>query len=280
MRISARTRIAGVMGSPVDHSLSPLLHNAAYEATGFDGVYVALPVEPGQIKLAVRGLRALGFIGANVTVPFKREVLGLCDRLDRLAEAVGAVNTLVRGSDGLITGFNTDVGGFADALAEFAPDLMESGGRALVLGSGGAARSVVAALQGRFTISAVARRTEDALGLLDLGATEVLLWTEEALARLVGEAVLLVDATSASLSEDGERALPERVPVELMPKRALACSLVYHREPRLLTEAKASGVRVMDGGNMLIHQAARAFTLMTNIPAPVPAMRAAFLAAR
>lgn len=276
-RIDARTRLAAVIGWPVEHSRSPTLHNAAYAATGMNAVYVALPVAPDRLAEALAGIRALGFLGVNVTVPHKEAAIASCHRVDPLAASVGAVNTIVVRPDGRLAGYNTDVGGFQDSLEEEVPDVLTSRGRAVVLGAGGAARAVTLALrERRLEVVVVARDVERARGLLRLGAGEALPWTKAALAAALPGANLLVDSTSAGLSRATEKEIPAPIPLDLLPDGAVVCSLVYHRKPALLAAARARGLRVVDGSGMLIHQAARAFTLMTGTPAPVEAMRVAF----
>jgi shikimate dehydrogenase len=255
MIITGATRLAAVIGWPVEHSRSPALHNAAYAATGIDAVYVALPVAPGPGKLGeiVRALAAVRALGVNITVPHKADALAICDPVDPLATRASAVNTIVFDEAGKLHGHNTDVGGFADALDErgVAP------GRAIVLGAGGAARAVSVALEDRgHDVSKIARRE----------------WS--ALPDGIRDATLIVDATSAEIAPGGTFAEP--VPIDRARPDALVCTLVYHRETPLLSAARARGLATMDGASMLIHQAARAFTLMTGVRAPLEVMRAAF----
>ena len=139
--IRGTTRLAGVVGWPVEHSRSPQMHNAAYAALGVDWAYVPLAVPPGRLADAVRGLAALGFAGVNVTIPHKQAVAGLVDELSDAAREAGSVNTVLVRDDGSLRGETTDGDGLLDALGEL-PD-----GRAVVLGAGGSARSVVAALR-------------------------------------------------------------------------------------------------------------------------------------
>jgi shikimate dehydrogenase len=262
-------RLAAVLGWPVAHSRSPALHNAAYRALDIDAVYVALAVAPGELPAALEGVRALGFLGVNVTVPHKEEARRLCDEVDRLAAEVGAVNTiLVR--DGRLVGANTDVAGFARALAEAGG----ASGPVVILGAGGSARAVAAAVRAdggepRF----VARRPEKARAL---GAAFP--WTPAGLGEALDGAGLVVDTTSVGLAADSDASHPAPVPLERLDKTALVASLVYHREPGLLARARALGLRTMDGAAMLVHQAALAFTLMTGHEAPLAVMRAAFAA--
>jgi shikimate dehydrogenase len=271
LAISAATRLAGVIGWPTRHSRSPALHNAAYRAAKLDAVYLAFAVEPSRLPAALHALPALGLMGVNVTVPHKAAALEICDEVDALARAIGAVNTIVV-KGGRLSGTNTDAAGFRRALdEEGAP-----AGRAVVLGAGGAARAVVLALLRRgHEVLVVARDVKRAAPLLASGAQEVLPWETGALAEATAGAALLVDATSAALSPEAERAVPAEIPLGSLPSDALVVSLVYHREPELLRRARARGLSTMDGGSMLVHQAAEAFTLMTGVEAPLAAMRKA-----
>lgn len=274
------TGVAGVIGWPIDHSLSPAIHNAAFRALGIDAVYTAFAVPPEDLAAALVGVRALRLLGLNVTVPHKRAAMLLCDEVSDVAVATGAVNTIVP-RDGKLWGTNTDVEGFAGSLAGARPR------RAVVLGAGGAAAAVVVALRklaaggaAGLSVSVVARDADAARPLLDLGAGEVLPWTEPALAGVLAGADLLVDATSAGLDETRERALPAPVPLDALAGDAWVCSLIYHRRPALLADAAARGLRTLDGADMLVRQAAASFTLFTGEPAPLDAMRAALRAAQ
>lgn len=263
-------KVAAVLGWPVTHSRSPALHNAAYRALGIDAVYVPLAVAPGTLGAALGGVRALGFLGVNVTVPHKEEARRLCDEVDALATEVGAVNTVVV-RDGRLLGANTDVAGFARALAEAGG----ASGPVVILGAGGSARAVAAAVRAEGgEPRVVARRPERAR---DLGAAFP--WTAAGLAEALEGAGLVVDTTPTGLSSQegvGEASHPAPVPLEALDSHAIVASLVYHREPALLARARARGLRTMDGAGMLVHQAALAFTLMTGREAPLEIMRAAF----
>src|SRR5712691_2004515 len=146
MRITGRTRLAGIMGWPIAHSRSPALHNFWLDEQGIDGVYVPLPVRPEQLAPALRALPALGFRGCNLTIPHKQLALSIVDRVEPLARRIGAMNTVIVASDGSLEGRNTDVYGFRESLRDSAPDWDPAAGVAVVLGAGGAARAVVAAL--------------------------------------------------------------------------------------------------------------------------------------
>jgi shikimate dehydrogenase len=264
--IGGTTRVGAVIGWPVDHSRSPALHNAAFAALGIDAVFVALPVQPARLPAALRGMAALGFLGASVTVPHKQACRDLCDRLDAAAEAIGAVNCVAFARDELV-GHNTDAAGFVDALAA---ELGRGarGARAVLLGAGGAARAVAHGLAsaGAAAVTVVARRAADWCPVRG--------WDE--LAGLAGGADLLIDCTSAAL---GGQPYPAPVPLEALPGGAAVVSLMYGRPQPLLEAARARGLAAMDGAAMLVHQGARAFTIWTGRPAPVDAMRAAMEAA-
>lgn len=263
--VGARTRVGAVIGWPVEHSRSPALHNAAFAAAGIDAVFVALPVAPGDVAEAVRGMASLAFLGASVTVPHKQAVIDACDRLDPSAEAVGAVNCLCF-DDGAVIGHNTDAGGFVDALAEVATG-DPAGRRAVLLGGGGAARAVAAGLRGAGAEIAVIARAPERVGWIEAAP-----WTPATLDEMLPDCDILVDCTSAGLSADGERRLPAPIPVDSLPQAAIVATLVYHRETALLAAARSRGLTCVDGAGMLVHQGARAFALWTGQTAPVDAM--------
>src|SRR5712671_7469015 len=137
MKITGRTHLAGIIGWPVSHSRSPLLHGFWLDETGIDGAYVPLPVKPDHLERALRALSVLGFRGCNLTVPHKQAALAIVDRVDPLARRIGAINTIVVAADGSLEGSNTDVFGFRENLRERAPDWKASAGPAIVLGAGG-----------------------------------------------------------------------------------------------------------------------------------------------
>ncbi|MEM9487675.1 MAG: shikimate dehydrogenase [Myxococcota bacterium] len=282
--ITAATGVAAVIGAPVEHSLSPNLHNAALAGAGIDAVYLALHVAPDQLAAAMAGFRALGFLGLSVTVPHKQAIIPLCDRLAAPADRIGAVNCVVfeRSATGCVAvGHNTDAGGFVDALTDDAAggamdraaDL--AGSRVVLLGAGGAARAVHAGLDdaGAGSIEVITRTP----ARVDWVAARP--WTEDELARLCRDCDLLVDCTSTALSAEREAQVPTAVPVDLLPDRAVVASLVYHRRPALLTAAAERGLRTIDGAGMLVHQGVRAFELWTGVSAPVSKMWAAMRAA-
>jgi shikimate dehydrogenase len=266
--LSGHTRVVGVIGDPVSHSLSPTVHNAAFEALGLDWVYVAFPVARGRGADAVAAVSALGLAGFNVTMPHKEEVARACDELTDDAAALRSVNTVVARPDGLTLGDSTDGPGFLDALAD---DVIDVAGKAvLVLGAGGAARAVVLALgRAGAAVTVAARRPDaaEAAAALAPGTQTIPLGAVEP-----APYSLLVNATPLGMS--GGDPLP--VDPEALHSKLAVVDLVYHpADTPLLTAARAKGALAINGLGMLLHQAARSFTLWTGQPAPIDAMRAA-----
>ena len=270
--LSGHTRVVGVIGDPVAHSLSPTLHNAAFAALGLDWVYVAFPVPRGRGADAVAAVPALGLAGFNVTMPHKEDVASACDELTPDAAALRSVNTVVARPDGRTLGDSTDGPGFLDALA--GENIAVAGLPVLVLGAGGAARAVVLALGRAGADVTVAARRPDAAGAAAALAPG-------ARAGALGAAdpsgfAVVVNATPLGMS--GGDPLP--VDPQALHADQVVVDLVYHpADTPLLTAARARGAVAVNGLGMLLHQAARSFELWTGHAAPVDAMRAAVTAA-
>lgn len=262
-----------MIGSPVRHSLSPVLFNAAFDALGLDWVFVALEVGEGQATAALTGMRALGLAGMSVTMPHKTAVARAVDRLSADAEALQAVNCVVR-IDGHLLGENTDGPGFLDSLrVDEGFDPM--GRRCAVVGAGGAARAVVRALAeaGASSIAVVNRDAGRAAAAVALarGAGRV------GAADDIEGADLVVNATPLGMR--GNDAVLPLDPDRLAPGQLLV-DLVYHPPiTPLLAEARQRGVTTVNGVGMLIHQAAHAFRRWTGEDPPLEVMSAAVLAA-
>ena len=281
-RIYGHTHVVGVIGWPVEHSVSPPMHNAAFRALGLDWCYVPLPVHPDRIGDALPGLRALGLKGINATVPHKQSLVKLVDELTPAARAIGAVNTVVVRDDGFL-GHNTDASGFLRALREagFSPE----GCRALVLGAGGAARAVVYALAeagGRVTI--LNRTAERALRLASefaqvnnrasrVGGP----LNPQAACEASAQVDLVVNTTPLGM---WPRVDASPWPREVaFPPDALVYDLVYNPlETRIMGMARAAGGLAVDGLGMLVHQGAEAFALWTGQEPPVDVMYRACIA--
>ena len=273
------TRLVGVIGSPITHSLSPLLHNAAFAALGLGATWhsLAFEVAPGQAAEALEAMRRADISGLSVTMPHKADVVALVDECTEVAQRLNAVNCIVS-TEGVLLGTNTDGEGFVASLARGA-DFTPAGRRCVVIGAGGAARAVVLALAdgGASRISVLNRTPERAATAAALAgrAGSVVPPGERALAEAVGSADLVVNATPfgmAGASPARERT-PWLVAPQLLHEGQVAADLVYAPRPtRWLVEAAAAGARSVDGLGMLVHQAAAQLVLWTGEPAPVEAM--------
>jgi shikimate dehydrogenase len=267
--ITGATRVVGIIGDPVTHSRSPAIHNAAFAALSLDFVFVALPVRAGQGSAAVRAVATLGLAGLSVTMPHKDDAARACDELTPAAAALGAVNAVVRRDDGSLLGASTDGEGLVRALADEGVD--PAGTRVLVLGAGGAARAIVAALGGLGADLAVAARragAATAAASLAPGGRAVAM---AEVADWVSLADVVVNATPLGMAGD-----PPPFPPDRLHARQLVVDTVYHPpETPLLAAARAHGARAVNGLGMLVHQAALAFELWTGQEAPLDVMRAA-----
>ena len=257
MILSGRARLAGVVGWPVGHSLSPRLHGFWLEHHGIDGAYLPLAVAPERFESALRGLGDVGFRGVNVTVPHKQAALALCDEVAPLAARIGAVNTLVF-EDGRLKGSNTDAFGFLENLRQGAPAWDPTAGPALILGAGGAARAVAVALLDAGTPELrLANRTAARAEALakELGGQVMAVPWERRGAALEDLAVL---TNTTSLGMAGQP--PLELDLDLLPTGAVVTDIVYAPlETDLLTRARARGNPVVDGLGMLLHQARPGF---------------------
>jgi len=258
MTVSGAARIAGVMGWPVGHSLSPRLHGYWLDLYGIDGAYVPLAVRPERLEEALRALPALGFAGVNLTVPHKEAALEFVDIRDETAARIGAVNTVVVRSDGSIEGRNTDGHGFLQSVRDGAPQWQAGDGPVAVIGAGGAARAICAALQkaGAPEIRVVNRTAERADGLAgEFGPPIVSVpWTERTEA-LEGVS-LLVNATILGMRGQP----PLDLDLDLLPRSAVVADIVYvPLKTALLRDAERRNNRIVDGLGMLLHQARPGF---------------------
>jgi shikimate dehydrogenase len=275
--ISGTTRVVGIIGQPVSHSLSPALFNAAFAACGLDMAYVPLPVAPDGLGDAVRGICALGLVGANVTIPHKTAVLPFLAEVDGDAAILAAVNTIVVDA-GQARGFNTDVEGFRRSMREVELEPMV-GRSALLIGAGGAARAValVLAREGaRLTVVNRTRAAADALlarieGLG--GGPHGALALDDLTAKHVRSAEIIVNCTSLGMAGEG------KVPAVLVDNVRQGHSVydvVYAgQQTEFVALANQRGAKAIDGLSMLVWQAAAAFELWTGVAAPVDVMRRA-----
>jgi len=264
----AHTSFTGILGWPVEHSLSPAMHNAAFAELGLNWVYLAFPVHPQRLGDAVRGLAAAGCAGLNVTIPHKQDVLALCSALSPAVEAIGAANTLIPDGRGGFRADNTDAAGFIRAVDEQAPVDLD-GADVLLVGAGGAARAVAFALRERGARIRVSNRSpEKAAGL---GAH--LPFVRAALDQAAAHSAMVVNATSLGMGTD---AVPEELPLDGMGPGQVVVDLVYRPGGTpWLAAAAERGARTVDGLAMLLHQGAAAFSQWTGREAPIGAMRRA-----
>jgi len=266
--INGHTKIFGILGRPVAHSLSPAMHNAAFRHLGLNAVYVAFPVT--DLAQAVSGLRGLGIGGLSVTIPFKEEIIPLLDDLDPQAARIGAVNTVVN-RDGRLVGYNTDWLGAVTALTA---KVSLKGRHVLILGAGGASRAIAYGVfhqGGKVTLTDIDAARAKALAR-DLGAEAI---APEALDHC--PATILVNATPVGMTPD-----IDGIPInpDLLGRFEVVMDIVYQPlATRLLKEAQARGCATIDGLQMLIHQATAQFELFTGRQAPAEVMaRAAYAA--
>ena len=277
-RIGGKTTVYGVIGDPIEHTLSPLMHNSAIAAMGLDAVYVSFRVDKTQLEQAVKGMDALGIGGLNVTVPHKTAVFGCLDHVTDEARAVGAINTIIRADSGLV-GDNTDVYGFLMCLSKDG-GLDSLPEKVCVLGAGGAARGVVYACAAREevrevvvinrTLSKAETIAADFSGIVkaNLRAAPA---TAETFIRDVPQAGLVVNTTSVGMYPDVD-ASPMPDPA-VFREGQVVCDIVYNpSETRFLSEAAEHGAVTVGGLSMLAYQGARSLSLWTNRDAPVDVM--------
>jgi len=250
--------IAGLLGWPVAHSRSPVIHNHWLAHYGIAGRYVLFAVPPENLPAAVRGIAALGLRGCNVTTPHKQAVFPLLDRVDDLARRIGAVNTVVVEKDGTLSGFNNDGNGFIQSIRDAQPAWRPDSGPVLVLGAGGAARAVVASLaaQGAREIRVANRTTAKAREIADVvgPAVKVLPWDRRE-EGLDGVALL---ANATSLGSPGKGSL--EISLDRLPRDAVVGDLIYvPPETPLLAAARQRGHIAVNGLGLLLNQARPAF---------------------
>lgn len=267
MRLTGKSRVYGIFGDPIAHSLSPLMQNQAFQSLAIDAVYVPFHVTPQQLPQAIAGLRALQIAGVNVTIPHKEAVMPLLDQIDDKAALIGAVNTIVN-QNGCLIGYNTDGLGFLRS-AELELDYQPNGSRVLLLGAGGACRAAVVALAAAHTASiCIANRSVERAERLraEMQAQfrkvnfHAVSYVQADFLVRVEAADLIVNTTAVGLA--GENI--DFLPLEKIKPSALIYDMVYSKiETPLLRAARARGLRGVDGLGMLAAQGEEAFYLWT-----------------
>ena len=276
--ISGKTRICGLLGAPVEHSVSPAMHNAAFSSLGLDYIYLPFRVEKEQLAKAIEGVRAFNMRGLNVTIPHKVAVIPLLDELEPLAERIGAVNTIVNDNSHL-RGYNTDASGFLKTLLERG---IEPGGKKVViLGAGGASRAISFTLAERDAELVILNRKLEMDWAVELASNisrfldkevKALELNEQNLSAVLENADILVNATSVGMSPNSDET---PVPAKLLKAGLVVFDIVYNPiKTRLLTEAEVAGAETIDGLDMLVWQGALAFEMWTGVKAPVGIMKA------
>ena len=284
--ISGKTKLLGVIGHPVEHSLSPVMHNAAIAHLGLDYVYLPLAVKPENLQAAIQGFEAIGLTGFNITIPHKQAILPFLSSISPIARAVGAVNTVWR-TDAGWAGTNTDVEGFLAPLLTHNRNWSQT--VAVILGNGGAARAVVAgcAELGCAEIYVVGRNIQTVeefcnswgnSALADKLAGKLYACTRDKLPDLIARTDLLVNTTPVGMHPHVDQSPLSLDEVSLLAKGAIAYDLIYTPRPtQFLQQAKQQGAIAIDGLEMLVQQGAAALKIWLQQPAPVDIMRQALL---
>jgi shikimate dehydrogenase len=272
LAVDSTTTLVGVIGHPVRHSLSPLLHNTAFAALGLNWTSLAFEVAPGRAAGALDGVRALGLAGISVTMPHKADVAALVDECSDVAATLGAVNCVVN-RDGTLRGENTDGAGFLASLARGA-GFDPAGKRCLIIGAGGAARAVAVALAraGCAEVAVVNRTAERAAEVMALAGGVIRMGQLDDDGD-VAQADLVVNATPVGMAGAGAEGNGWLVPPSLLHSGQVVADLIYVPRPTpWLAAAAEAGAQTVDGLGMLVHQAAAQLELWTGLPAPVDRM--------
>jgi len=280
-QVSGTTKICGIIGDPVEHTISPAMHNAAFKEMSLDYVYVPFKVHKPDLAEAVAGLKALNIRGMNVTIPHKVSVLAYLDEVDELARYTGAVNTIVN-RDGYLKGYNTDASGFIHALEA---EKIESQGQSVIgIGAGGASRAISILLADKGADLTILNRHPDTARELAFRLSGIfrknikaLELTRQNLESVLYRSKILINTTSVGMSPDQE---VSPVPVDLLRPGLVVVDIIYNPiKTRLLIDAQKRGSKIIGGLEMLVQQGAAAFELWTGHPAPVEIMRKAGLKA-
>lgn len=278
MKLSGHTKPFAVIGHPIGHTLSPVMHNASMEALGFDGIYLALDIHPDELMEVLPAMAKMGFAGVNLTVPHKEIAFRGLEQLDESAKLLGAANTVQFTKDGMV-GHNTDGYGFLMALEEAFGKRVE-GDAVFVLGCGGAGRAVALMAAKECAKSLVladidaerVQRLEDEIKALAPEVTITPALDDASKIELCRGCDLVVQASPVGMKRDD----PSLLPPEAFRAGQRAFDLIYmYPETAILTTARESGAQIANGLGMLLHQGARAFEIWTGVQPSVPAMRKA-----
>lgn len=274
MRIDGETKVVGLIGYPIGHTLSPTMHNRAFEYLDLNYIYLPFPVEENNLKGALRALPALGIVGVNVTLPYKEKVLAYLDEVTEEAELTGAVNTILVKENRLI-GYNTDGKGFVASLRKGA-EIDPRGKRVVIIGAGGAGRAVSIQLvkEGAERIALfdiVFDKAQDLASHIEkyISKVKATALREEGLEKEIRGADILINATPVGIKPDD----PPPINPKLLHPNLLVYDLIYNPpKTRLLNEAEEIGAKTLNGMGMLLYQGALAFTIWTGKEAPIEVM--------
>ena len=275
MIISGKTRVCGVIGDPIEHTLSPIMHNAAFKALKLDFAFLAFKVKAADVEKAVSGMRALGIHGLNVTMPHKSAVINYLDEVDQAAKAIGSVNTILN-KDGRLFGFNTDGVGALQALRENGVE--PRGKKVLLLGAGGAARAIAYTLAREadelVILNRTAKQAAELANLLKQTFDRKVVadaLSPNAIKDTLQDSDVLINATSVGMKPNANQT---PVAFEWLRPDLAVMDIVYNPvETKLAKDAKAAGAKVVSGFEMLIYQGAASFEIWTGHSAPVEVMR-------
>ena len=279
MVISGKTRVCGVIGDPIEHSLSPTIHNAAFDHLKLDFVFLAFRVKAADLENAVRGMRGLGIHGLNVTMPHKSTVIGYLDEVDSTVKFLGSANTVLN-KDGVLSGFNTDGVGALKALRENGAELSEK--KVLLLGAGGAAKAIAFSLAEEVGELAIlnraaekAKKLAEALGRISNKKIVGGSLSPDVIAKNLQDSDVLINATSVGMHPEANRSI---VAPQWLRSDLTVMDIVYNPvETKLARDAKAAGAKVISGVEMLVYQGAASFEIWTGYSAPIEVMRRAAL---
>ncbi len=272
---TGKTEVCGIIGDPIEHTMSPVIHNTAFKDKKLDYIYLAFRVREEELGKAIEGIKALNVKGLNVTIPHKVAVIQYLDELDPIADKIGAVNTIVN-NDGVLKGYNTDAAGFLQSLLE--RGIEPKGKKVVILGAGGASRAISFILAERGSSLTILNRTWDraktcADRIAETFQSEIvaLKLDEENLAAALSKADILVNTTSIGMSPDIDET---PVNAALLKPGLVVSDIIYNPiKTRLQREAETAGATVISGLDMLVWQGALAFQKWTDLKAPVELMK-------
>ncbi|HJM36734.1 MAG: shikimate dehydrogenase [Dehalococcoidales bacterium] len=274
---SAKTKVCGLIGDPVEHSMSPVMHNAAFRELGLNYLYVPFRVKKEELGKAIDGMRALNIRGLNITIPHKVAVIPLLDELDPLAEKIGAVNTIVN-NDGVLRGYNTDASGLLQSM--WTKGIEPRDKNIVIIGAGGASRAVTFILADKKARLVILNRIQELDWAKELASRitqtfrqkiEALELNRENLAKVLTKADILLNATNAGMSPNTEET---PVDADLLRPELVVYDIVYNpSKTRLLREAEMINAKTIGGLDMLTWQGALAFQMWTGRKAPVELMK-------